>query len=342
MGIYNQVQAACLQLLLWPWPSRKSAPCRGDIPPYQHAAGAWASLRQSAHVLNTGREGWVNVGLRVGAGAGDRGYYRMSTQGPPYVSEDTRVRTSGRCCCCRCRCSARDPRALPRPFTLSYRWVNIQTHGRSDRWEMSATYLSKKTRPSNSTRWRRLTQSAALGGGAKKKKKTEISDTVSPLIALLAARGAGGILQIFCVWFACVLQDLKSESCSAQNEKCDVDFDLKPYKYLLRLKNHRGFFSALKGSKSVISQNYFHRECWPSRSSAVRVQLLCFCTWMTLKKVVLEANSSCKYYIFSTIFNLFILNSYVYLRSGLQGSAGDFPSCQRAKAKLASSQGRSL
>lgn len=83
---------------------------------------------------------------------------------------------------------------------------------------------------------------AVCSSGRGSKKKREISDTVSPLIALLAARGAGGILQIFCVRSACILQDLKSESCSAQNEKCDVDFDLKPYKYLLRPKNHRGFF----------------------------------------------------------------------------------------------------
>lgn len=130
------------------------------------------------------------MGLRVRGGDGGGGYYHTSTQGPPYVSEDTRVRTSGHCRCC---CSTRDPRVLPRPFTLSYRWVNTQTHrGVLTAGKCQRHICPKKLGHLTPPRWRRHTQSAALGGG-KKNKKTEISDTVSPLIALLAARVAAGI-----------------------------------------------------------------------------------------------------------------------------------------------------
>lgn len=93
----------------------------------------WASLGQSPHVLNTGAEGrdrgvsgkWV---WGWGAGTGGGGYYHTSTQGPPYVSEDTRVRTSGHYCCC-CCCSASDPSRLC-PGRLHYHtdgWTHKHT-----------------------------------------------------------------------------------------------------------------------------------------------------------------------------------------------------------------------
>lgn len=159
------------------------------------------ALGQSRHVLNAvagGRKGGRGkVGLRVRGGDGGGGCYHTSTQGSPYVSEDTRVQTSGHCC--RCCCSTRDPQALPRPFTLSYRWVSTQTHrGVLTAGKCQRHICPKKTRPSNSTP---VAKAHAVGstGGKNNRKKMEISDTVSPLIALLAAGIAAGILHNFCV-----------------------------------------------------------------------------------------------------------------------------------------------
>lgn len=157
------------------------------------------------------------MGLRVRGGDRGGGYYHTSTQGPPYVSEDTRVRTSGHCR--RCCCSTRDPRALPRPFTLSYRWVNTQTHrGVLTAGKCQRHICPKKLAHLTPPRWRRHTQSAALGGEEREKKKTEISDTVSPLIALLGRESCcRNSSEFLCPMSSCILQDLESECCEAQN-----------------------------------------------------------------------------------------------------------------------------
>lgn len=60
---------------------------------------------------------------------------------------------------------------------------------------------------------------------------------------------------------SCILQDLESECCEAQNEKRgDVDFDLKTYGYLFREHGGKKFEELKKKKKKFLPKIVFVRS----------------------------------------------------------------------------------